>query len=299
MNKRMRTNLLLAAAVAGLALFVWFGPEPQKTTPAWTLLDIPRESINNVVVIENGETRLALKKTGSGWRVTQPFVYAADKFQVDMLLDDLTQAVSQRYAANEVDQQKSGLDSPILTVQVNDSELAFGGAAPLDDNRYIRRGDHVYLASELLKFRLKERPATDYASKFLLPHDAYVESVTLPSGQVIEKSESGWILKPESQDISSDALQALVSAWQQAQAMQVTANNDDTSNSAVSIKIGAHDEPFIFQIVQQQEKLLLTRTGLGLTFEFPQERAADLLQLTADTSTAPDSDTAQPGAEQE
>lgn len=276
MDRRMRTNLLLAAVVLVLGLAIWLVPEPAKET-GYALLD--PETISEITVRQNGETHLRLSRDGEDWRIVEPFALPADPFQLDALLATLGETASGRYSIGEANLAELGLEDPEWTVQVDEKTLQLGGRTAIGNRRYIRAGETIYLVNDVLGFRLK-RPALDYASRRVLPERARITAIELPDGARIERMKSGWTIKPGDAGVSADALQSLVDAWRRATAMNVAAANSVPRDGTVVVEF-ADGKVLRFGVELTDDELKLTRDEPAVTYTLPASEAGALLEIVS------------------
>lgn len=285
MDRRMRTNLVLAAVVAALGLFLWLGPEPETEKPGVPLIGSD-ETVERLAVLENGEQRFALERTGDAWRLVAPFELPADDFQVEAFVDALGAETVRDYSIDEADLAELGLAEPRWTVDVNGTELRVGNRAALGNNRYVQKGNRVYLVSDVLSYRL-QRDALDYASRKPLPEDVAIAAIELPNGRRVEKADAGWALLPEDESVSADALQGLVDAWRNARAMNLTQADSVPRDGEVLIEFVDGGE-LRFGVEMTDSGLKLTRDEPAVTYAFPRSAADDMLQLVAKNETGED-----------
>lgn len=289
MDKRMRTNLLLAVAVVALALVIWLAPEPGGEEPGITMFSTGTE-FSRIEVRENGDARLVLERQGDDWRLVFPREVEADEFQVDSLLTTLQQPAERRYPVADADLEQLGLAAPQWTVVINDAELVIGGRTAVGNHRYVRKGEHVYLLNDTISYRLQREPL-DYASKKLLPVNRQVVSIELPAGQKLRKTESGWQLVPENPAVSADDIQKLVNAWRTATAMRVKAVEETPAGEKVIVGFDQGDSAEFVAVINDSSFALIL-ADRNLRYELPRDEARRLLQLEV-ASQATDSEAAQ------
>lgn len=283
MEKRLRTNLVLVAAVIALGLFIRFAPDPQDV-PQARLFDAADEP-SPIEVFHAGELHFRLQADGGNWNVVAPFELPADEFQVNALLDALRKPVARRYPVEELEPAAAGLAGAEWTMRIAGAELALGGRTAVDNLRYLRKDRHVYLVPETLVFRLQRSPY-DYVGKRLLPEDVEMRGIRLPSGQRIGKSGSGWQITPENESVSADDLQGLVDAWKNATAMKVGAAHSVPRGGEAVIEF-EDGEILRFGVERRDDALLLSRADPAVTYTLPAHAADRLLRIvTAEPAAA-------------
>lgn len=287
MDSRLRTNLGLVAVLVVAGLVIAYGPETEKEPQGVPLFN-SGEKFSRIAVYENDDLRFALERAGEAWRLVAPVELPAARFHVDSLLDALHAPASRRYPLDETDPAALGLAAPEWRVEVDGQRLLLGDSTALGRQRYLQMGDHVYLVNEMLVYQLKRDPF-DYADKRLLPllsGALDIRSVELPSGQVIERAGNGWTVTPADGELSGDALQATVSAWENARALRVTPASSVPRDGEVTITF-ANGGMLRFGVEIRGDELLLSRAEPAVTYVLPITAAADLLQVTAGSPVEP------------
>ena len=272
MEKRLRTNLFLAIAVIVLGLLVWFAPDSEKQAKAFALFG-EGEAITEIHVLRSGELQLVLQQQDEFWRVREPVNLPADKFQVDSLLDSLRQTTPRRYAAADADLQELGLANPEWTLEINGVEIALGGSAAIGRQRYVMKEGHVYLLSEVLTYQLQRSP-WDYVSKRILP-DGKLVALSLPNGVRIEREGPAWKIVPEDASRTSDELQRLATAWENATAIRVTPPASVPHDGEVQVNF-ADGRELQFGVEFREDELLLSRDAPAVTYVLPRASAGEL-----------------------
>lgn len=275
MHRRLRTNLLLAAVIAALGMFIWLAPEPTSGTQVAVFA--PDASITRIDVFDSGALRFTVQADGDQWNVTAPFALPADEFQVNALLDSLHEPVRRRYAAADADLAALGLEQPRWRLHVNGHELLLGDRTALGSERYLLKDGFVYLVGDVLSYRVQRNPL-DYASRRVLPKARDVQSIALPDGTRLAKSGVAWTLQPEDSAVTTDALHALVDAWRHATALNVTPADSVPRDGEVSITFDDGTE-LRFGVEIRDETLLLTRADPAVTYFLPRAAAEELLAL--------------------
>lgn len=276
MEKRLRTNLALAASVVVLGLIVWLAPQPQQEAPGFSLIDSDK-SISDIRVFRDGVLHFSLRKQADGWRLVEPAALPADEFQLNALLEALHAKASRRYSLPDSGAGELGLAKPEWTIKVNGEDLAIGVATALGNNRYVMKGEYVYLVSEVLVYRFTRSP-WDYAAKRLLSGNRGIVALTLPDGTRIEREDSGWKITPERQGVTSDELQQLVNGWANATAMRVTPAASVPRDGQVVITL-VDGEILRFGVEIRDTEVLLSRDAPAVTYALPPGAVDELLRL--------------------
>jgi hypothetical protein len=148
MNFRTTILLLVVAVAVGITVvIVQRKPEKPPTEPTTEkkLLDIDSADVNSLAVTNSDGTRIALQKSGTGWKLTEPVAAPAKGFEVD----DLVRALTGLQTRGQVDPSKKasgGLDHPNFIVELGTKssktvKLAFGDRSPVGDSLYVLLND--------------------------------------------------------------------------------------------------------------------------------------------------------------
>lgn len=285
MKPRLLLNLALVIAIAILALLVWWQPGIKKPTPPVPLTTLQAADVNHIRIAQPGQTVAELVKDAGVWQLVAPVKLRADQYLVKNLLDSIHEPTQGGFAAQTAELGKYGLNPPGLQLWLNSSELDFGGTEPLNDYRYVKVGDRILLATGLLFFSANHAPLW-WADKQLLPQDAHITAIQLPNA-TLTLVKGKWQLAPADSSISTDAIQALVDAWQNASAISVTALPAHASSQGeVAIALKGVAQPLRFAILKDPDFLVLARPDLGLEYQLDSGLRSQLLTLAPVTTDA-------------
>lgn len=151
-----RYNLALALL---LALLLWLNQRPAQEPPP--ILDIEASQVRTIRVMQEHRLRLSLAREHAGWRLAYPDMGPASTRRVDGLLS-LLQARS--YWVSEAPPASLhiyGLQSPALSVHIDQHRLDFGDASQAAGQRYVLLNDKVHLIDENY-YRIAGLPASHF-----------------------------------------------------------------------------------------------------------------------------------------
>lgn len=278
MEKRLRTNLFLATAIVALGSLVWISPDGDKQEKTFALFGAD-EPITRIHVLHTGELQLALQRLQEGWQVLEPVNLPADSFQVDALLDSLRETTSRRYAVVDANLQELGLAKPEWSLDVDGEEIFAGGSTAIGNQRYVMKNGYIYLLSDVLNYRLQRSP-WDYISKRVLP-DGRLAALSLPDGTRIERDGPAWKIVPEDAGRTSDELQRIVIAWENAAAIRVAPAASVPRDGEVQVEF-ADGRQLKFGVELRDNELLLSRDAPAVTYVLPNTAAAELFVQTGE-----------------
>lgn len=272
MEKRLRTNLFLAIAVVALGLLVWFAPGGEKQEKTYALFGVD-EPITEIRVLHSGALQFALRQLQDGWQALEPVNLPADSFQVDALLDSLRETTPRRYAVDDANLQELGLANPEWQLEVDGEEISAGGSTATGNQRYVLKDGYIYLLNEVLNYRLQRSP-WDYISKRVLP-DGSLVGLSLPDGTRIVRDGPAWKIMPEDARRTSDELQRIVTAWENATAIRVTPAASVPRDGEMRVEF-ANGLKLQFGVELRDNELLLSRDAPAVTYVLPVTAATEL-----------------------
>ena len=277
MGKRILLNVWLAIALLVLVWVAWKEPGHGPKPPEAKLTAMSPAAVTKIV-ISNHNGSITLSKQGAAWRMSRPVEVAANGVRVDDLLGVLqTQSLS-RFAAAGRDLSEYGLAKPAVRLRLNDTEILFGGVTPVDQQRYVQVGDTIHLITDRYMFELSGDAAA-WVSRDLVPPGAQIVALQVPDGKLSRNAKGEWLETPADVGVSSDAAQALVDEWRDAQALRVTPYEKHAAQGEVVIGLAGQAQPLRYQIVARRPELILARPEIGMQFYVASERADRLLSV--------------------
>ncbi len=157
---RFRTTILLLLLLAGLGAYVYFVeyPQAEKEAKKKTLFEFKADDATEITLAYE-DRMIAVKKSGTEWRLTQPIDVPADETTVKNLVNAVAECEVKRELTDaSSDLAQYGLDKPLVTVTVKlaDKELpAFvvGKNTPVGFSTYVQRTDDKKIVLTSSAFR--------------------------------------------------------------------------------------------------------------------------------------------------
>lgn len=159
-RKTWRNILLMSAAAATLGTLAWLANDTSsQDSSGVTLLNADLQI--NAVKIRRGEQEFSLRRANGTWQVKSDAEYfPGDEQQIRQLLRALHAPVGPSYPASEFDLAEVRLDPPMAQLEINGNILLeLGDYTGIDQQRYVRRDDTVYLVNPLLGYYVEQPPA--------------------------------------------------------------------------------------------------------------------------------------------
>ncbi|HPF59675.1 MAG TPA: hypothetical protein PK820_12915 [Candidatus Competibacteraceae bacterium] len=176
LTRRWGVNLGLLILAGGLAASALLEPDGEHLPMAPSFLGVSPVQIEHIEVLRLDQGILVFVRRDGHWWMTAPSSGPANPVLLNQLLQEVTAHCPRQYSAAQLDLKALSLDPPRLRLRLNEQEIRFGAAAPMDGLRYLQTGDIVHLCPNRL-YRL----LTSAAASFLAPPIKYAES---PASQV-------------------------------------------------------------------------------------------------------------------
>jgi len=270
MKRGWLLNVVLLAAVAALAYFVWLTPSrDEQAKPALSTLQSAQ--VKRITLERPGKPAVTLERQDAQWLITAPLRARADEFQVLRMLTILEAQPSAQLPATDL--ERFDLDAPAALLTIDDVEYAFGGINTVTREQYVRRGDTVYVVA-LRHGAALPANALALIRRVLLSEEEQPVAIALPEFSLSQK-DGRWTLTPPA-DISQDDLQRYVDQWRHASAAQ--AEPYDKRPALAEIRITLRDGTALdLGILQRAPQLLLWRRDTGLQYLFLEAAGRALL----------------------
>jgi hypothetical protein len=216
MSRAWWLNVLLAAAVAALGLFVYVKPGGQ--IPADHALSTlkPRE-ISSIRIERTGTAPILLKKEHDAWLITAPLAARADTVRVQNLLAVAEATSAIRLSA--IDLARFELETPQARLTLGSQRFDFGMANPVSREQYVLTGDAVYAISPRYG-TVVPASAGELVDKRLFGGAEVPLRIELGEFTVARLGGK-WTLDPPAGELSQDDYQRWVDDWRNASAVRV------------------------------------------------------------------------------
>jgi len=283
-NSKTLLNIFLALALAGLLALAIYEPEKTESPNAKKLTTLDPDTVEKISIDVAGHPPLLLIKQSGQWQMQEPLAMPANAGRIQQLLK-ITQAKSiAAYIMNRVDTHQLQLDTPGLSLTLDDLLLHFGTTDALGGSRYVQAGNTVHLITDRYSHLMKGA-ATGFVSPTLLPQDSVIEQLILPDLRVTQQ-EGRWSV--DGHDSDADTIQALLDEWRYARALRVSLIDKNGAvvgeNITVTINKNNHQQVLQFTLLRNETDVILQRTELGIQYHLPLEANQRLLALPVITA---------------
>lgn len=157
MSKRTIVNLLLLAIVATLTVYVKKNPvEDNEVTNFTHLTEV---EVDTIVIQRADQTQIILEKTEHDWLVTSPVEGKINSEKLSLLLKILILKSRHQHKITEQKQLlRYELDTPKVSLFLNDEQFDFGNTNDFNKLRYILHDDVVHSVKDITYHLLIDKP---------------------------------------------------------------------------------------------------------------------------------------------
>ncbi len=272
MHRRWLINLLLLSLVAGLLLFMLLQPEPDHSAST-SLTALKPDAIHTIRIKRRNNKTVVLKRGKSGWRLVAPQAARSHTRNVTRLLQISSAAARPIGVIDSRNRAKFGLDKPLATLWLNDTEIRFGAAHPLNNLQYVGVQNKVNLIS-LNNFYVIANPLTALLSPRLLAANERPVDFRFPAHR-LWLVQGQWRRQPTGEKTGPTSLARWVQDWRQATAQSVKPYAGKPAIDRVTITV-ADDKTgkrvaLKFDVLAYRPAFILHRRDERLEYRFPAE----------------------------
>lgn len=278
MTSRSLLNLTMLAAVASLAVWVYFKPKPQNDPQEYRVSSQAAENVQSLRIERQG-VEIVLQKIGGNWDLLEPIQGRADEIKVGQILEILTATSLRRFPA--IDLERFDLLQPAARLYVDKELFSFGGFVPITNEQYVANNGSIHLLAPRYATMLARQPI-DLLSPRLFAQGEIPIGFEFEKVKVMEWDD-GWRIAPEKPkaSLTQNELIHWVQSWRQAYAAGLSLSAEgpnQTGDGKQGIKITLRGGGGIqLTILQQQPELVLLRVDTGVRYRFPGEMGRRLL----------------------
>jgi hypothetical protein len=263
MLSRLLTNLILLVMVITLGIFIYLTRNDDVVDHRLTKLDA--KTVTQISIKHNDRV-IELKKIDKHWRMLKPVDIDANDFRVGSVLNILATDSFGSYDPATLTLSQYGLDKPTTSIEFDNGKLKieFGIDNPVNHSRYVLVNGKMHTISDQFYPLISSQVGT-LVSPNLLPRGAVVTAIKLPD-QTLSKDKVGWT--STNSKLTTDAIQKLVDAWQDAQAFGVHTYEPRKSKGRIEVSITSRKKPLIFEISDLDPWMIIARPALNVEYHF-------------------------------
>jgi hypothetical protein len=283
MKKRWLLNLALALLVGALVLVAVYKPGAKKEAEGAPLTALAADAVQRIRLLRPNQPEIVLEKSGNTWRLTAPRAARANGFRIGDITRLATTRARTRFPAVATELGKYGLDKPVASVFLNDTEIRFGSLHPLSNDLYVLHADQVQLIPAQA-LRSASVPLGDLLSPALLEDKVKLVSLRFPGFRLQQNEHGAWARTPERQDLASDTVNRFVEEWRHARALSVGAYSGKPFKERITVTVtdGDKQRAIEFGVLARKPELVIVRLDEKLEYHFGEDAVSRLLELNPD-----------------
>lgn len=262
---RNRLNLALLTAVMVLGLLAYFRPGMKHESIGAPLVAEPGK-VQQMRIALAGQPEVDLQQQGETWVMRAPLQWSADAALVQDFLDALAEPVSNSFAAQGADLSKYGLDKPLAKFWLDGTEYDFGALQPISKQRYLQSGGRIYMVDGYLFTRIARDPY-GWLDHHLFPPGARIAALQLPDATLTQDAKGDWQIAPADKRLNEAAFKKFVRGWESATARNVVRFVTAKSDGEVAVVLRGVKDPLRFEILEDDDFLVLARPDLGFEYQ--------------------------------
>jgi hypothetical protein len=282
MSSRTLINLALFCLAGILILIIVYRPGIAPEPVPQTLTALTDDGITRIRVTRTTREPMTFTRQADNWVLAGSSDLPASDFQIRSLLAILQAHSSRSYPAASLDLAAVGLEPPQATLMLDDTRFDIGLTAALDNMRYVQTGDTVFLVTDRYQ-HLINADWSSFVERKLLPADASLTRLQLPTLELSLTADHQWQLSPADPAVNAAALQSLVSNWEQATAYYVRRYQDKAGSETITLEFSNAAAPVSFHIISQSPEFILARPDRGIQYHLQSNMEQSLLALPGDT----------------
>ena len=297
MRKRWLLNLTLLGVILVLVALVIYTNEQEKPIEQPKLTDLDAGKVQNIRIERADKEPISLMKDALGfWQMTAPFNLPVNSYQVDRLLQTLSERDYKSLEAGNLNLADFKLSPPLASVKFDQLTVAFGDNSPLDDRqRYVRVLKKIYLLTDRLYYILSSDALT-FANRSLLGNNPKITELKMPDYHLLLKEDKWTVttaLSSNEIDTSQDALNALIDRWQHASAYNIERYDAKSqAQGEIAITLLGQEQPLHLTIVSKTPDFVLARPEKGVQYKLSVIQVDKLLHLPTEPKSTKSEDKA-------
>jgi len=271
------TNILLAIII--VTAYFLLNTNEETHTDIQTLSPLIASDISSIVVTRQDRKAITLQKHDKEWSIESPIKAKANTTRVNLILNLLSSRSYSQFSPNTDNSlQQFELDPAMITLQLNQQVFGFGAIESLSKRRYVMYNNSIHLVDDTLA-PLLNSTVESFIDNRLLGSGFPIKQIKLPQSLsptddmpfIISLEQGHW--QSNDSTVSNETLSAIVQAWQNAYAMQLSPiTREDIKHltgDKIIVSAKHEDKPITFIAESTQTSLFLTNINTQLKYQFP------------------------------
>ncbi|MBD3610473.1 MAG: DUF4340 domain-containing protein [Gammaproteobacteria bacterium] len=280
MLRRHIINILLAISCLALVALIYFlDNQEQPASHQQQFQPLKKSAVQYIKLQRSGEHDIELIRQQGEWRVSSPIQWPANPARVHALLNLIGENIHGSFKLEETSAQDFGLQSPVVTLSLNQQTILYGDKSPLNQYRYIQANTTVYLLNDSSFYSAAASLERYLSLKLFHPPHNKIDRISMP-GVELFKHQGAWKSNLE-QPHSMDSLVSFSQYWENSSAVDISLQAPPyTAAGEILIYLSGEKQPTIFTLYLTDEGMILHRKASQLYYHFSAHQRQQLLNLT-------------------
>ena len=278
LSKRWLINYLLIALVG---IFIYSGNRYQATSgfpPVNSISSLKPQNIHTVIIeTPNDKQQVVLRKTGNLWLFEKPVQWPANDTTVERLISIVQSESDSRLPADEIELATLGLDSPQVSLILNDTRIEFGTTNNIGQRRYVKIAATVYLLPDL-HLHFITQGLIGLVDRRLLPRSVSLKSLKLADLILSKSSDDTWQGEAVG-ETEKERINMLGNNWQTLNAGRVKKYDNTKLPEQIIIARLEDGSEIDFFVMAIKPEIVIARPDLDLQYHFSEKHYYDLLSI--------------------
>ncbi len=231
---------------------------------------------SHIRIAAQGQPPLNFERINGDWMMTTPIPAHANQARIRLLLN-----LRRQIASDATPEQITGNHADDIVITIDDQTWRLGAMTEDRQYRHISHNGKAYMVNNPWYGDSEIKPV-DYLDPRLLPLGARITRLELPDLVLGKKPNGAWRADPP-QQVSTGALAALVTNWQLAYASALSYEAHEVGGLPIVtvhyLSSAGQKHESIFYILKRAPRLRLYSPATRLSYLFPEDIAAGLLDL--------------------
>jgi len=277
LSRRWLINYLLIALIG---LFIYAGNRYQATSgfsSVNSISSLKPQDIHTVIIETPDNSQIVLRNTGNQWLFEKPVQWPADNTTVERLISIVQSKSDSRLPVDEIELATLGLDSPKVTLTLNDTRIEFGTTNNIGQRRYVKIAATVYLLPDL-HLHFITQGLIGLIDRRLLPRSISLKSIKLPELSLSKSSNDTWQGEAVG-EAEKERINTLGNNWQTLRAGRIKTYDHSKLPEQIIIARLEDGSEIDFFLMAIKPEIVIARPDLDLQYHFSEKHYFDLLSI--------------------
>ena len=277
LSRRWLINYLLIALIG---IFIYAGNRYQADSefpPVNSISSLKPQDIHTVAIETPNNNQVDLRNNGNQWLFEKPVQWPADNTTVERLISIVQSKSDSRLPVDEIELATFGLDSPQVTLILNDTRIEFGTTNNIGQRRYVKIAATVYLLPDL-HLHFITQGLIGLIDRRLLPRSISLKSLKL-ADLILSKSSDGTWQGEAVGEAEKERINTLGNNWQTLRAGRIKTYDKSKLPEQIIIARLENGSEIDFFLMTIKPEIVIARPDLNLQYHFSAKHYYDLLSI--------------------